>query len=53
MKTKCFVCGKDYETYLVILDSNELSIISELELRDMYYKDGKGLCKDCREKVTK
>jgi len=53
MTTRCFACGKYYETYPVILDSNELSIMKELELRDIYYKDGKGLCQNCREKLTK
>jgi len=47
-KTECSKCGNWYETYPVILDDNELSLISELELRDKHYKDNKGLCEKCR-----
>ncbi|MBU0959448.1 MAG: hypothetical protein KKB31_05880 [Nanoarchaeota archaeon] len=50
-KWVCSVCGKNYGTYPVILDDNILSIASELELREEYYKGNKGLCKECREKL--
>ena len=46
----CDLCGKDYETYPIILDANPLSIAAFLE--DETNKDGtrRYICKECRRK---
>lgn len=48
-KNVCDICGKEYETYPIILDANPLSIASFLE--DESRDDGsmRTICKSCRE----
>ena len=45
----CELCGKEYETYPIILDNNPLSISSFIE--DEQKEDGefRTICKKCRE----
>jgi hypothetical protein len=47
---ECQSCGKEYETYAIILSNNPLSIASFLE--QMTNGDGtrKYICKECFEK---
>ena len=49
----CSKCGKKYKTYLVILDDNPLSIISEFDVRGKYYNQEEkiGLCENCRKEI--
>lgn len=51
----CIKCGKEYKTYLVILDDNPLSISRELDVREKYYnqKSKKGLCETCSKKIRR
>ena len=51
----CNKCGKEYKTYVVILDDNPLSISRELEVREKYYnqKSKKGLCEKCSIKIRR
>ena len=47
---KCEKCGREYEGYLIIMDSNPLSISSFLERE--FKEDGsrRWICEECREK---
>lgn len=53
--TKCSECGKDYETYSVILTDSIESMAMEQTIRDIYYCEerNEGLCEDCRNKLCK
>ena len=52
-KSVCDICGKEYETYPIILDVNPLSMASFLE--DESRDDGsmRTICKNCRNKEEK
>jgi hypothetical protein len=52
-KSACELCGKEYETYPIILDCNPISIASLLE--DETKPDGsyRHICEKCRDKEAK
>lgn len=49
---KCEVCGKDYETYPIILDNNPLSITSFLEEEKKEDGSLRTICKKCRREIN-
>lgn len=48
--TKCHFCEKEYETYPVLLTGDVECMLVEMHIRDIYYDDETGICKQCRDK---
>jgi hypothetical protein len=50
-KDSCEVCGKEYETYAIIIDCNPLSIASLLEEEQKRDGSFRRVCSECRDKT--
>ena len=51
--SKCCFCEKEYEGYLVIICNKIECFIMEMELKEIYYNNDTGICKECREEKFK
>ncbi len=52
MKSKCWFCKKDYETYIMFFDDRVESFLLEEHIKLIYYdeKKNEGVCEKCRDK---
>lgn len=51
-RSTCEECGKEYETYAIIIDCNPLSIASLLEEEEKTDGTFRRICSDCRERTN-
>ena len=46
--SKCCFCQKEYKGYPVIMCNKIECFVFEMELRNIYYSEDTGICKECR-----